>query len=139
MAFHPEDRVVASCSEDWSIKLWNLDDGGMISTMKGHSASVNCVDFSPDGLTIASGSGGIPHDRFTSVRVWDVKTGKQLWQVKVDDEVSSVVYSPDGSKLAAAHWRSVSIFNVETGEVQCTVRGHRYAPSLPKECFLSFG
>ena len=43
--------------------------------------------------------------------------------VKVDDEVSSVVYSPDGSKLAAAHWTSVSIFNVETGEVQCTVKG----------------
>ena len=44
--------------------------------------------------------------------------------LKVDAEVSSVVYSPDGSKLAAAHGKSVSIFNVETGEVQCTVWGH---------------
>jgi len=40
--------------------------------------------------------------------------------------VSSVAYSPDGSKLAAAHWTSVSIFNVETSEVLCTVTGHRY-------------
>ena len=74
MAFHPEDRVVASCSAHDSIKLWNLDDGGLISTMK------------------------------------------------VDDiMVSSVVYSPDGSKLAAAHYKTVSIFNMETNEVLCTV------------------
>ena len=76
MAFHPEDRVVASCSEDRSIKLWNLDDGGLLSTMK------------------------------------------------VDDAVSSVAYSPDGSKLAAAHYMTVSIFNMETNEVLCTVKAH---------------
>jgi WD40 repeat protein len=49
--------------------------------LKGHSASVNCVDFSPDGLTIASGSGS-QFENDNSVRVWDAKTGKQLWQLK---------------------------------------------------------
>ena len=49
--------------------------------MRGHSARVKCFDFSPDGLTIASGSGtpaelawlGVEDDD-NSVRVWDVKT-----------------------------------------------------------------
>ena len=41
--------------------------------------------------------------------------------LKVDNFVSSIAYSPDGSKLAAAHYKTVSIFNVETSEVQCTV------------------
>jgi len=39
--------------------------------------------------------------------------------------VTSVAYSPDGSKLAAAYFLSVAIFNVETNEVQCTVTGHQ--------------
>ena len=76
VAFHPTKNLVASCSYDKSVKLWNAD------------------------------------------------TGAELWTVKVDNSVESIAYSPDGSKLAAAHGKSVSIFNVETGEVQCTVTGH---------------
>ena len=41
--------------------------------------------------------------------------------LNVDYEVLSVAYSPDGSKLAAAHYKTVSIFNMETNEVLCTV------------------
>jgi len=38
--------------------------------------------------------------------------------------VERIAYSPDGSKLAAAHYTRLSIFNVETNEVLCTVRAH---------------
>ena len=71
------------------------------TTLRGHSASVNCVDFSPDGLTIASGSGsGFENDN--SVRVWDVKTGKQLWQLRGHtDRVWSVCFSSDGKQLTS--------------------------------------
>ena len=77
MAFHPEDRVVASCSEDRSIKLWNLDDGGLLSTMTGHSSWVYSVAWSPDGTKLASGS------KDKTVRIWEAATGKQLWQLNV--------------------------------------------------------
>ena len=78
VAFHPTKNLVASCSADKSVKLWNADSGA------------------------------------------------ELWTVKVDNSVNSIAYSPDGSKLAAAHSKTVSIFNVETNEVQCTVSGHSY-------------
>ena len=44
--------------------------------------------------------------------------------MKVDNIVKSIAYSPDGSKLAAAHNMGVSIFNVETNKVLCIVTCH---------------
>ena len=90
-----------------------------------------CMQYWPAGDVIAAG------DDDGRIHFICAQTGEKiLCPLRVDDAVSSVAYSPDGSKLAAAHRTSVSIFNVETSEVLCTVRGHRYAPSLSKESFL---
>jgi WD40 repeat protein len=140
VSFSPKgDMVAAGC---WNGKIHFMDAaaGQIKSSVRGHSASVNCVDFSPDGLTIASGSGsGFENDN--SVRVWDVKTGKQLWQLRAHkNPVSSVYFSPDGTKIASGSLdRTVLIWDAASGEQLCSLRGHRYAPSLSKEFFLSLG
>ena len=105
LAFRPDDpNVLVTGSWDKTVKLWDLSTSTCLSTMRGHSASVNCVDFSPDGLTIASGSGSlIGNDN--SVRVWDVKTGKQLWQLRGHSAfVRSVCFSSDGKKLTSGSY-----------------------------------
>ena len=87
MAFHPEDRVVASCSEDKSIKLWNLDDGGLLSTMSGHLRLVTAVSWSPDGTKLASGS----YDK--TVRIWDSASGEQLCSLNVGYVLKSHLFT----------------------------------------------
>ena len=64
--------------------------------LTGHTGWVNSVWFSPDGLTLASGS----FDR--TIRLWDVLTGRQQ-QVLTGhtDEVRSVWFGPDGLTLAS--------------------------------------
>ena len=92
VAFHPTKNLVASCSYDKSVKLWNAD------------------------------------------------TGAELWTVNVGSRVCSVHFSPDGHTVAAGCRNgTVQIIDVATAEVKRPLRGHRYAPSLSKECFLSFG
>ena len=72
------------------------------------------------------------------IHVICAQTGeKLLCPLKVDNFVSSIAYSPDGSKLAAAHYKTVSIFNMETNEVLCTVRGH--TDFVTSVCFSSDG
>src|ERR1700722_17436902 len=66
-------------------------------TLKGHRHVAASVAFSPDGRTLASGS----YDG--TIKLWNVKTGKQQATLKGDSfRVNSVAYSPDGKRLASA-------------------------------------
>jgi WD40 repeat protein len=56
IAFSPDSRLLASGSEDHTIKLWDVASGNKVRTLSGHFDSVNCVAFSPDGRLLASGA-----------------------------------------------------------------------------------
>src|SRR5262249_32361643 len=64
--------------------------------LKGHRDRVLSVAFSPEGNTLASGSG----DR--TIKLWDVATGKERATLTGHgDWVRSVAFSPDGNTLAS--------------------------------------
>ncbi|WP_249064378.1 AAA family ATPase [Argonema antarcticum] len=65
VAFSPDGLMIASASDDHTVKLWNLD-GKLLTTFKGHTDEVWGVSFSPDGQIIASAS----FDR--TVRLWRI-------------------------------------------------------------------
>ena len=56
MAFNPANSIIASASNDSTIRLWDINSGRCIRVLGGHSDIVNCVCFSPNGSLIASGS-----------------------------------------------------------------------------------
>ena len=101
-------------------------------------AAIHCVQYGPGlGDVIAAGAAD------GRIHFICAQTGEKiLCPLRCDSEVRSVAYSPDGTKLAAGLYypsNSVVVFNTQTNEQICSLRGHRYAPSLFKECFLSFG
>ena len=64
-------------------------------TLTGHTHDVSSVAYSPDGKTLASGSGD------DTIRLWDVGTGEEKRTLTGHThDVSSVAYSPDGKTLA---------------------------------------
>ena len=92
------------------IRLWDVNTGKHIKTLTGHTSVVNSVVFSPDGNTIASGSGhwagyeGIYSDG-EEIRLWDVRTGEHIKTLKGHKNVvSSVVFSPDGNLIVSGDW-----------------------------------
>src|SRR5436853_191312 len=65
-------------------------------TLKGHTTMVSSVAYSPDGKTLASGSGD------KTIKLWDVATGKEQATLKGHTlRVNSVAYSTDGKTLAS--------------------------------------
>ncbi|GIX64494.1 notchless, putative [Babesia caballi] len=67
------------------------------SSLEGHSESVLCMDFSPDGALLATGSGD------SAVRIWDLQTATPIKTLKGHGNwVLCVLWSPDCRRLASA-------------------------------------
>ena len=77
-----------------------------------HRNGLLSVSFSPDGKTLASGSGD------NTIKLWDVTTGKEIRTLNgLRSPVTSVSFSPDGTILVSGcSNNTITFWDVTTGE-----------------------
>ena len=60
------------------------------------------------------------------VRLWDTQTGKLKQMLTGIGQSPCLTFSPDGKTLAIGSYdQTIKLWDVPTGEVQRTLRGHR--------------
>src|SRR5262249_31158920 len=86
-------------------RLWDTATGGLRLSLTGHADFVTSVSFSPDGRTLATGSGD------KTVRLWDLPTAQCLKELCHDDAVNSIAWRKDGNCLVVAAGRIVRLWD----------------------------
>jgi WD40 repeat protein len=120
VAFSPDNALIASCSEDKSVRLWYTARRKRIKMMIGHEKQVNDVEFSPSGTFLASAS----DDR--SIRLWH--TGKRYCITALyghTGAVTGLAYSPSDNLLASASEdATIRLWDAKAQKALATVGTH---------------
>lgn len=120
----PDGELIASGSQDQTIKLWNRQ-GKLLHTLpagvnnlQGHQDTVWCVDFSPDSQVIVSAS------KDQTIKLWN-RQGQLLNTLRGHlDEVKWASFSPDGELIASASKdRTIKLWNRQ-GKLLKTLTDH---------------
>ncbi|KAK6589732.1 coatomer complex subunit alpha [Cryptosporidium xiaoi] len=110
VSFHPTLSLLASASDDRTIKLWRYNDikAWEIDTLRGHFNNVSCVIFHTNKDWLLSDS----EDR--TIRVWDLTKRTCIHTYRRDsDRFWTIVNHPSNGLFSAGHDSGIIIFKLE--------------------------
>ncbi len=121
--FSPDGQFIASGSYDETLRIWDVETGGIVriiqmpkDIIQEYSFSpVYDLAYSPDGQFIVTGSG--------QISIWDAQTGDIVQQLAGhENSIKSIAYSPDGLYILSGAGgylgeERVRLWNVQTGEI----------------------
>ena len=123
VTFLKDNMTLASVAFNGVITFWDLKTS-QISEFQtiGHRDLLTTLAFSPDGTKLASigGKGNMLFEGGSelisdnSLRLNDVRTGRELTNLKTSDFASEIVFSPQGKAVAFSSDNIIRVWNTET-------------------------
>ena len=115
VTFDASGRNVITASEDSTVRIWDLETGKRVQTLRVTEGGVTQVEVAKDGkrlLAVSTGasssrsrdpSGRLPWGWGWAIRVWDVDTGKSLHEARgLPPGTVVAALSPNGRYVAQA-------------------------------------
>ncbi|KAJ8312488.1 hypothetical protein KUTeg_009861 [Tegillarca granosa] len=121
------DDVIASASEDCTVKVWQIPEGGLkvnltecAADLVAHQRRVGLVKWHPSALNILVSAGSD-----NKIFVWNAGTSEALLEISVPDQILSASFNYNGSKLVTTcKDKMMRVFNPRTGEVLAETKAH---------------
>jgi platelet-activating factor acetylhydrolase IB subunit alpha len=137
---HPIYSIVASGSEDTTIRIWDSETNQYERTLKGHTGAITYLSFDSKGLFLASCSTDM------SAKIWDMNTYACVKTMKGHDHTISCVhfYSNDEQLVTCSRDSTIKFWEVSSGYCTKTFTGHNdwvktFSISLDGEYLASAG
>ena len=111
VTFSPDGALLGTASGDEMARLWNVESGKRLRTLRGHTAFVRSIEFRRDANVVATASDD------GDARTWNVRTGGALRVFR--GHFSSVLhasFSPDGRWIVTAGPRTAGLWDAATGQ-----------------------
>src|SRR5688500_14742786 len=108
--FSLDEQMMATASEDNSVKIWSTVNGKLVQELKGHTKEVFKVYFYPDSKRILTAS----HDH--TIRIWDLYSAKPLFEYSAPDGIHEVFLTRDGKRIILITPGNIINLNSETAK-----------------------
>jgi WD40 repeat protein len=125
-AFSPDSRLLATCSADRTVRVWQIDSGEC-QVLRGHTDDVFAVAFHPDGRRLATAG------RDRAIWLWDLGRGEEVARLPGHTSyVWSLAFSPDGNTLVSGSG-DFTVRLWDTAPLRTRYRARREAAALRTE------
>lgn len=122
------DNVIASCSDDTTIKIWQIPDGGLVINvtewmvdLHGHSKRVSYIEWHPTAENILLSAG-----TDFKCMLWNVESAECIQTIAVHpDTIFSISWNRDGSLFATTcKDKCIRVIDPRAGTVVAQGQGH---------------
>jgi WD40 repeat protein len=122
IGFSPDGSLLAMevvAGDRFCVGIWSMVERRFTARFAWHNCPINCVTFSPDGKSLATGSFD------GAARLWDPRTGTELLAIRAQvGEMGSLTFTPDGTSLVTGgNDGTVNFWDVVSGQQRLSLSG----------------
>ncbi|WP_109830369.1 WD40 domain-containing protein [Reichenbachiella versicolor] len=130
--FTPSGKQLISCSDDNTVKIWDVESGKELKTLTGHTQQVKSIAINRDGSRIFSGG----NKKEKKVIFWDAKTGAKRGELtSFEGELTEIEFSRYGNRIAILE--SLSGFQTKVSVWDEALASKRFDIKLPSDFYAN--